>query len=258
MTSPFVRFRQAVLELSLDHGLSDWPSSLLMRRDGDWATYYAPFDHVNTFARIVLVGITPGLQQAGNALQALQRELRCGTPDAEALAIAKRHASFSGPMRRNLIDLLDHIGIPGLLGIASTDRLFAERTDLVHYTSALRYPVTLKGRNYGGSPAITATPYTREELHWLAEEVAALPHAVFVPLGPAATDALELVARDNGLPAAHCLSGLPHPSGANAERIAYFCGRKPRESLSAKTDPTRLDNARNRLTERVRSLGVLA
>jgi hypothetical protein len=37
------------------------------------------------------------------------------------------------------------------------------------------------------------------------------------------------------------LDGLPHPSGANAEHIAYFLGQKPRGRLSAKTDPTRLD-----------------
>ena len=37
---------------------------------------------------------------------------------------------------------------------------------------------------------------------------------------------------------------MPHPSGANAERISYFLGRKPRERLSAKTDPHKLDGAR--------------
>lgn len=62
----FPSFRSAVQSLDLSRDLPDWPESLLMRRDGDWATYYAPFDHVNLRARIVLVGITPGLQQAGN------------------------------------------------------------------------------------------------------------------------------------------------------------------------------------------------
>lgn len=254
LNAVFQRFWQSVLDLALRDDLADWPVSLEMRRDGDWATYYAPFDHVNTSARIVLVGITPGLQQAGNALRSLQQELRRGTPDPQALEVAKRHASFSGPMRQNLVDLLDHIGIPRLLGLSSAAQLFSDRSDLVHYTSALRYPVTLKGKNYGGSPSITATRYTRDELHWVSDEVRTLSSAIFVPLGPAATDALGEVGRASGIPEERFLNGLPHPSGANAERIAYFCGRKARELLSAKTDPARLDAARVRLIEQVNRL----
>jgi len=250
-------FRPAIESLDLGSGLSDWPEPLLMRRDGDWATYYAPFDHVNLNARVVLVGITPGLQQAGNGLKALQAELRSGTPLPRALEIAKGFASFSGPMRQNLIDLLDSIGLPALLGISSAAQLFDDRADLVHYTSALRYPVTLKGANYGGSPGITTAAYTRNELHWFAEESAALPRAVFIPLGPAVTAALEALTDTGQLDATRVLAGLPHPSGANAERIAYFVGRKPRESLSKKTDPDKLDRARTTLVSRVRDLKLI-
>jgi hypothetical protein len=226
-----------------------------MRNDGDWATFYAPFDHVNQRARVVLVGITPGLQQAGNALRALQDELRRGTSDERALEIAKSFASFSGPMRQNLIDMLDVIGLPGILGIKSSSDLFGARTDLVHYTSALRYPVTLKGKNYGGSPSITSCPFTRAELdRWFADEVRALPEAIFVPLGPAVTDALEHLASAGAIDRNRILAGLPHPSGANAERIAYFVGRKPRESLSKKTDPDKLDRARTALVDRIQRM----
>ena len=34
------------------------------------------------------------------------------------------------------------------------------------------------------------------------------------------------------------LAGMPHPSGANAERIAFFLGEKAKKDLSAKTNPT--------------------
>ena len=229
-----------------------------MRREGDWATYYAPFDHVNTSARVVLVGITPGLQQAGNALRALRDELRRGSSDAQALETAKSFASFSGPMRQNLIDMLDAIGLQAILGIASSSQLFGDRTDLVHYTSALRYPVTLKGKNYGGSPSITDSPFARKELdQWFAEEARLLPDAIFVPLGPAVTDALESLAAAGTLDRSRILAGLPHPSGANAERIAYFVGRKPRETLSKKTDPDKLDRARSALIERIGRLSTV-
>jgi hypothetical protein len=53
---------------------------------------------------------------------------------------------------------------------------------------------------------------------------------------------------------ARVLEGLPHPSGANAERIAYFLGRKPREMLSAKTSAASIDAARERIKALVEAL----
>jgi hypothetical protein len=44
---------------------------------------------------------------------------------------------------------------------------------------------------------------------------------------------------------------LPHPSGANAERIAYFLGNKARESLSIKTNPDLLDQAKVKILEKL-------
>ncbi len=37
---------------------------LLIDREGDLEVRYAPFDHVNPEARIVILGITPGAKQA--------------------------------------------------------------------------------------------------------------------------------------------------------------------------------------------------
>ena len=47
---------------------------------------------------------------------------------------------------------------------------------------------------------------------------------------------------------------MPHPSGANAERIAYFLGRKSREALCAKTDPAKLDQRCDSLRRAVAAL----
>ena len=44
------------------------PDSFLLEKEGKISIYYAPFEYVNENAKIVLVGITPGLQQAVNAL----------------------------------------------------------------------------------------------------------------------------------------------------------------------------------------------
>jgi UDP-N-acetylmuramyl pentapeptide synthase len=81
---------------------------------------YSPFDHVNLSAKIVIVGLTPGLQQARNALAAARSALNKGASVETAAAEAKVYASFSGPKRNNLIRLLDYIGIARILGVDST------------------------------------------------------------------------------------------------------------------------------------------
>jgi hypothetical protein len=81
MNTEFPRFRSAVEALDLRTPLAGWPESLLMRREGEWASFYAPFDHVNPQARVVLVGITPGLQQAGR--QSSTCKPACSSDQAE-------------------------------------------------------------------------------------------------------------------------------------------------------------------------------
>jgi hypothetical protein len=217
---------------------------------------YAPFDHINTQAKIVLVGLTPGRKQMGNALRAAQKALQSGAGADQAKSQAKVFASFSGPMRRNLVDLLDGIGVQQWLGLESTTQLWEERADLVHFTSALRYPVFIDGENYSGAPNMLTTPILQEQLQqWFATEMESLTEAIFIPLGPKVSKAVEHVAQKMGMDSNRILSGLPHPSGANAERIAYFLGRKPRQELSVKTNPESLDAARRELKNKLQTLG---
>lgn len=227
---------------------------LVRERSGSLTVEYAPFDHVEDGAELVIVGLTPGRQQAANALESLATELKMGTPTNLALERAKRTASFSGPMRANLIAMLDEIGVPALYGRASAGEFFSDRESRVHFTSTLRYPVYLGGKNYSGSPNPLSEPILKRmvESH-LAEEAERLQAATWVPLGQHAEAAMLHLASRGHLPRANILVGLPHPSGANAERIAYFLGRKDRASLSAKTNAARLDEAKRRLLEQVRT-----
>lgn len=222
-------------------------------RRAELVEFYAPFDHINRDARVAIIGLTPGRQQARLALEKARAALLAGADEAEALARAKRHASFGGPMRRNLVDLLDDIGVARRLGIASTSALWDEGSPLAHFTSALRYPVLSGGENYSGTPDPLGVPMLRQRIETtLAEELRALPDdCLIVPLGPVATRATEHAATLAGLRPSRILSGLPHPSGANAERIAVFLGRKPAEHASAKTDPARLRAARAALTAKL-------
>ena len=87
---------------------------LLMAQSGSLSMSYAPFDHIQEGARLVLVGIAPGAQQARNALLDARRRLLEGRDIAHVLESAKAFASFSGPMRTNLVSMLDMIGLKHL------------------------------------------------------------------------------------------------------------------------------------------------
>jgi hypothetical protein len=218
---------------------------------------YAPFDFVNHSAQIVIVGLTPGRQQMRNALLEARRSLRAGRSEQEAMSDAKIFASFSGPMRSNLISMLDSMKINQLLGISSTATLWKEHSEKVHFTSALRYPVFVDGKNYSGSPAIVSTPILRSQLmNWFASEMSILKNAFFVPLGPKVAEAVQTVASHLNIDSNKILSGLPHPSGANSERIAYFLGRKHRDQLSSKVEPERICAAREELEIKISQLRV--
>ncbi len=75
------------------------------------------------------------------------------------------------------------------------------------------------------------------------------------PLGDKVAEALHFLADQGMRPRDRVLDGLPHPSGANAERIAYFLGRKNRNDLSTKTNPEKIDRARESMLRRVAALG---
>jgi hypothetical protein len=151
-------------------------------------------------------------------------------------------------MRENLVAMLDHVGAQQVLGVATCAELFDLSRELAHLSSALRYPVFVGGENYNGAPDMLCTPALRRmvETH-LAEEARALPNALWLPLGGKPAAALHHLAAAGLVDQDRILDGLPHPSGANGERIAYFLGRKSRAALSAKTQPALIDAARERL-----------
>lgn len=82
---------------------------------------YIPFDPLPApDARVVLVGITPGQTQLRLAIAAARQALSRGLDDDEVIRRAKSAAAFGGATRANLIWMLDRVGLPGALGIAST------------------------------------------------------------------------------------------------------------------------------------------
>lgn len=213
---------------------------------------YAPFDHLNLSARIVVIGLTPGRQQAANALRSAQQALRSGATNTQASERAKTFASFSGPMRSNLVAMLDTINVAKWLGIRTTATLWERDSHLIHFTSALRYPVFVSGENWSGSPDMLRSDEMRKWLEvYTGTELSLMTDAVFVPLGPKVGAALNHLADTGQIPRERILGGMPHPSGANAERIAYFLGSKPAVSLSKKTNAASIDTARSAMLTKV-------
>jgi hypothetical protein len=223
--------------------------------DGDLEICYAPLEYVNANAKVVIIGITPGQAQMINAVAEYRRQLIAGAAYEQALRAAKLTGAFSGGMRPNLIQLLDGIGLHEALGIETCGDLFGARSGLAHTTSILRNPVFLRGGNYNGSPSMVSHPLLRDQVLGLfAKDIELTPDAILVPLGNRVAEALHWLASEGVIKRDRILDGLPHPSGANGERIAYFLGRKSRTALSPKTDPHRLDRSREALMERVASL----
>jgi hypothetical protein len=151
--------------------------------------------------------------------------------------------------------MLDHIGLQGALGLHSCADLFQSSGELVHFTSALHYPVLVNGANYSGTPDFLHVKTLRDWLdRTLAEDARRLSRPLWIPLGPKPARALRYLADRDLIDPIKILDGLPHPSGANAERIAYFLGRKERALLSTKTSAQAIEAARDKLREQIRTL----
>lgn len=231
------------------------PKQLQIDADGDLNIYYIPFDHINANAKVVIVGITPGFTQLKNALIAAQSNIKAGKSLEETLIDIKNKAAFSGAMRKNLVDMLDFVGIQKWLGIATCAELFSTASHLLHSTSALKYPVFIKGENYNGTPNMTKHPLLKNHLltHF-GQEAQMLKGAVFIPLGPKPAEAMQLLVKSGVVDENRILFGLPHPSPASMERINYFLEKKAKSALSIKTNPEIIDTAKQSIITKLKNL----
>lgn len=246
--SLFSRFKDVMRATSF----SDVDDRLLLDRAGAVSVYYAPFDFINGQARVVIVGITPGKTQMLKSLSEARRLLNQGLSDQEVRRQVKKAGAFSGPMRPNLVALLDQIGIHRWLGISGCSELFAGRSELVQTASILMFPVFVGGTNYNGSPNAISHPLLRRYLlNYFGRQCDQLRDAIFVPLGDKVCEALRFLCSEGLVDKSRVLEGVPHPSPANGERIAFFLGKKGQDQLSAKTDGRKLEHAKRLLREQI-------
>ncbi len=230
---------------------------LLIDRAGPFEVFYAPMDYINSSAKVTIVGLTPGKHTMVRALALAKSMVQSGASWPEAREVAKRRAAFSNT-RNNIAEMLDKIGLcewlrkkTGNPSIVSCRELFETADSLVQLTSVIRYPTYFNGKNYSGSPDPLSYRLLREMIDTLFRmEVQQLPDTVYVPLGDAVSRVFEYLQVEDR----RVLSGLPHPSGQNVERIAYFLGKKPRHLLSKKTNADKIDAAKRRLSAKVGEL----
>ena len=186
----------------------------LVNKDGNIEIYYAPFDYINSKAKIVIVGITPGLQQMTQSFQVIK--------DGKSLKEVKDLSSFKGSMRTTLIKYMDELKINKILKIKSCESLFNLDSKYLHTTSLAKYPVFDKGKNYSGANILKKKILLDFIEKNFLEELKTLKKSIIVPLGNTVSSTIEYLNSKYNLKLECFLKGFPHPSGANARKNIQF------------------------------------
>jgi len=194
--------------------------NFLIKREDNIEIYYAPFDYINSKAKIMIVGITPGLQQMLQSFEAVN--------EGRSLKEVKDLSSFKGSMRTTLIKYLDALNINKKLKIKSCESLFNINSKYLHSTSLIKYPVFDKGRNYSGSGLLKKKILLDFlEAHFV-KELKKLDKMIIVPLGNTVSSTIDYLNNEFKLNLKCFLKGFPHPSGLNVRKDIQFKENKIR------------------------------
>ena len=186
----------------------------LLEKEKNIEIYYAPFDYINTKAKIVIVGITPGLQQMLQSYEVINQ--------GKSLKEVKDLSSFKGSMRTGLIKYLDELKINRILKIKSCESLFNKNSKYLHTTSLVKYPVFDKGKNYSGANILKKKILLDFIEKNFLKELKTLKKSIIIPLGNTVSSTIEYLNNKYKLKLSCFLKGFPHPSGANARKNIQF------------------------------------
>jgi len=189
-------------------------NKFLVKKEGNIKVYYAPFDYVNSKAKIMIVGITPGLQQMLQSFEVINQ--------GKSLKEVKDQSSFKGSMRTSLVKYLDELEVNKKLKIKSCESLFNKNSKYLHSTSLVKYPVFDKGKNYAGSNILKKKILLEFIEKNFLQELKTLNKAIIIPLGNTVSSTIEYLNNKYDLKLACFLNGFPHPSGANARKNIQF------------------------------------
>ena len=186
----------------------------LINKDKKIKIYYAPFDYINSKAKIMIVGITPGLQQMLQSYEVINK--------GGSLKKVKDLSSFKGSMRTGLIKYLDELKINKILKIKTSESLFDKHSKYLHTTSLVKYPVFDKGKNYSGANIQKKEILMNFIEQNFLKELKQLKKVIIVPLGNTVSSTIEYLDNKYNLNLTCFLKGFPHPSGANARKNIQF------------------------------------
>jgi hypothetical protein len=186
----------------------------LVNKDGNIEIYYAPFDYINSKAKIVIVGITPGLQQMTQSFQVIK--------DGKSLKEVKDLSSFKGSMRTTLIKYMDELKINKTLKIKSCESLFDLDSKYLHTTSLVKYPVFDKGKNYSGVNILKKKILLDFIEDNFLKELEMHQNSIIVPLGNTVSSTIDYLNIKHQLNLRCFLKGFPHPSGLNVRKNIQF------------------------------------
>ena len=117
MTPCFDDYEDRILSLPADPTASDViRDDFLLAGEGHLDVFYAPLHGITPDARVIIVGLTPGKSQMVAAFREARRLLREGSRPPFLFREIGRRISFGGPMRKNLTQMLDKIGVADRLG----------------------------------------------------------------------------------------------------------------------------------------------
>ena len=188
--------------------------TFLLSKEGNIEIYYAPFDYINPQAKIVIIGITPGLQQMIQSFQAIK--------DGKSLREVKDLSSFKGSMRTTLVKFLDELKINNILKIQSCESLFNINNKYLHSTSLVKYPVFDKGKNYSGVNILKKKILLDFIEDNFLKELEVFQGNIIVPLGNSVSSTIDYLNTKHQLKLKCFLKGFPHPSGLNARKNIQF------------------------------------
>ena len=195
-------------------------NKFLINKEGNIKIYYAPFDYINSKAKIMIVGITPGLQQMLQSFQVIN--------DGKSLKEVKDLSSFKGSMRTTLIKYMNALKVNKKLKIKSCESLFDLHSKYLHTTSLVKYPVFDKGRNYSGSNILKKELLLNFIEKNFLKELKIHQNSIIIPLGNTVSSTIRYLNEKYNLKLSCFLEGFPHPSGANARKNIQFKENKSR------------------------------
>lgn len=207
-------------------------SDFILEKENNLEVYYAPHnEYINPIAKIFIIGITPGFQQMSTAIVTARKQLELGIPINEIQYACKAAGRFSGVIRKNIVDMLNEIQLNNLLHLDSCGELFESKDHLLHTVSLIPYTVFVNKQNYSGhTPKIMKSEllktYIYENFKEEYNRLNSPDKVLLIPLGKAVEEVLYVLEGEGIIGKGQILSGFPHPSGANVNRISQLNDNK--------------------------------